>query len=104
MEPTKNDWKLFKDKIGLWQEAYMEKLVGEYKDLLTSEMPASSKFWELEKRINGDKKKPGVILSVRKSDMFFDILRLLNDGAITMEDLSDFSESFKDSVRKIGCL
>lgn len=25
MEPSKRDWKLFRDKIGTWQERYMEK-------------------------------------------------------------------------------
>ena len=27
MEPTKKDWKLYRERIGDWQEAYMEKLV-----------------------------------------------------------------------------
>ena len=27
MEPTKKDWKLFREKIGGWQETYMERLI-----------------------------------------------------------------------------
>jgi len=29
MEVSKQDWKLFQEKIGKWQEAYMEKLNNE---------------------------------------------------------------------------
>ena len=28
MEPTKKDWKLYRERIGDWQEAYMEKVLG----------------------------------------------------------------------------
>ncbi|MDF1618414.1 hypothetical protein [Petrocella sp. FN5] len=51
MEPSKKDWKLFRDKIGSWQELYMEKLVKEYIAFMNRDWPASSKFWELEKKI-----------------------------------------------------
>ncbi len=30
MDPSKKDWKLFRNKIGSWQEAYMERLIQEY--------------------------------------------------------------------------
>ena len=69
MEPSKKDWKLFRDKINVWQESYMERLVKEYALLLNGNLPASSKFWELEKRIKLDKNKPGVILSLKKQQM-----------------------------------
>lgn len=62
MEPTKKDWKLFRDKISVWQEAYIEKIDKEYILLLSGDLPASTKFWELEKRLKIDKKKPGVCI------------------------------------------
>ncbi|MCF8019388.1 MAG: hypothetical protein K9L62_08260 [Vallitaleaceae bacterium] len=99
MEPSKKDWKLFKDKIGPWQESYMEKLIKEYMTFLNDDLPASTKFWELEKKIKQDKKKPGVILELRKRDMLFDIIRLINDGVITMEDLSDFTDELRENVK-----
>jgi hypothetical protein len=99
MEPSKRDWKLFREIISTWQETYMEKLVTEYTVLLNDDLPASSKFWELEKRIKQDKKKPGVILNLRKQDMVFDIIRLINDRAITMDDLELFSDELKDHVK-----
>ncbi|MDI3536996.1 MAG: hypothetical protein PWP16_1256 [Eubacteriaceae bacterium] len=99
MEASKKDWKLFRDKIGSWQELYMEKLVKEYIAFMNSNLPASIKFWELEKKIEQDKKKPGVILELRKRDMLFDIIRLLNDGVITMDDLSEFTDELRENVK-----
>lgn len=51
VEPSKRDWKLYKGKIGEWQEHYMENLIREYANYLHSDLPASVKFWEMEKRI-----------------------------------------------------
>ena len=59
---SKADWKLFRERISEWQEAYMERLAREYIALLSSEEPASKKFWDLEKRIREDKRMPGVLL------------------------------------------
>ena len=98
MEPSKKDWKLFREKIASWQESYMEKLVMEYTVLLNDNLPASSKFWKLEQRIKLDKKKPGVIINLRKQEMLFEIIRLINDGAIKMDDLSDFSDELRNQV------
>jgi|SRR6056297_207370 len=99
MKPSKKDWKLFRMKISDWQESYMEKLVVEYIDFLKCDKPASTKFWELEKRIKQDKKKPGVILELRKNYMLFDIIDLINVGVITVDDLSDFSHELKDEIK-----
>lgn len=99
MEILKKDWKLFRDKIGSWQESYMEKLVKEYSVLLNDDLPASSKFWELEQRIKQDKKKPGVMINLNKQQMLFDIIHLINDGVITMDDLQGFSDELRDKVK-----
>ena len=99
MIPSKKDWKLYRDKIASWQESYMEKLLKEYTVLLNDNLPASSKFWALEQRIKIDKRKPGVMINLRKQQMLFDISRLLNDGAITMDDLLDFSDELRDEVK-----
>lgn len=99
MEFSKEDWKLFRQKINHWQETYMEQLLLEYKELMNGDSPASSKFWALEKRIKEDKKKPGVILELRKGEIATNILRLINDGAITLDDLEAFSDEFKDYIK-----
>lgn len=101
VEPSKRDWKLYREKIDGWQEHYMEKLVKEYADYLCSDLPASTKFWEIEKRIKRDRKTPGVCIELRKSDMFWDIARLINDKVIAMDDLKEFSEDLKEAVALI---
>ena len=98
MEVSKSDWKLFRTSIGDWQEAYMERLVKEYMDLLEGKENASDKFWNLEERIKKDKKHPGVMLELSKKNMNFDIVALINSGVITTADLSDFSNELKESV------
>ncbi len=101
VEPSKMDWKLYREKIGEWQEHYMEKLVKEYADYLCSDLPASTKFWEIEKRIKRDRKTSGVCIELRKSDMFWDIAGLINDKVISMDDLEEFSDDLKEEVALI---
>lgn len=101
MEILKSDWLLFRKKIPEWQEAYMEKLIKEYAAILNEEKLASEKFWELQSRIKEDKKKPGVIIEMRRSEMVNNIIALLNDNVISLDDLSDFSEELKDTVNFI---
>ena len=100
---SEKDWKLFRKKIAGWQEAYMEKLNKEYVEILTREEGnASDKFWELEKRIRNDKKDCGVRCEMRRSNQFFIMLSLLNEGAITFEDLEDFSEDLQETLKKFA--
>ncbi|WP_330692183.1 hypothetical protein, partial [[Ruminococcus] lactaris] len=101
MEPTKKDWKLYRERIGDWQEAYMEKLVQKYVEYLQENLPASDKFWELENRIKNDKKKPGVLIEVRKSSMIWDIVRLIHDEVVTVKDLEGFSNELVEAVELI---
>lgn len=99
METSKRDWKLYREKLPGWQESYMEKLVEKYIEYLKSDEKASTKFWELEKRIKRDKKNPGVLIEVSKQDLSFDLVRLILEGVITIHDLDDFSDELKDEVK-----
>ncbi len=101
IEPSKEDWKLYRQKIAEWQEQYMEKLVKEYADYLYSDLPASTKFWELEKRIKRDRKKPGICVELKRSSMFWDIAGLVYDKVISMDDLEEFSDVVKEAVALI---
>lgn len=83
---TEKDWKLFRSKIASWQEAYMDRLNGKYFELLMQESASSTKFWELEKRMNQDKKKAGVRINLSRSTMLMNILSLLKDEVIDMDD------------------
>lgn len=99
MEYTKSDWKLFRIRIVDWQEAYMDKLNKEYIELLNADINASDKFWELEKRIRKDKRKPGVIIEMSKQDLIIDLVSLINNNVIRMEDLEEFSDGLKKAVK-----
>lgn len=95
---TESDWKLFRSKIAVWQENYIDKLNKEYIDILSGNLNPSEKFWELEKRINNDKKHPGVVIQVQRSTMIYNIAILLRDGVITKDDLEEFSDELKESI------
>lgn len=99
MELSKKDWKLFREKIGHWQEAYMEILNQTYIALLSNEeLPASERFWKLQQAIQADRRRPGVCLELRKQTMVYDLAALIADRAITVEDLSEFSDEVKEQV------
>lgn len=93
-----SDWKLFRSRMADWQEAYMDRLNQEYIALLSSPGDASDKFWELEKRINRDKKSVGVMAQMSRSNMYMNILALLSDGAIGLDDLDGFSEDLREKM------
>lgn len=102
MDTSKNDWELFQEKLSGWQEKYMEGLVKGYANFLNDDKkPASEKFWELEKRIKEDKRHPGVIMEVNKSEVIWDIVRLIRLKVITYDDLSDFSDELQLEVKRI---
>ena len=96
---SEKDWKLFRSKIAGWQEAYMDKLNKEYIEILSGEGNPSDKFWKLEKRIKEDKRDCGVQCEMSRSNQFNIIMSLLNEGAITLEDLDDFSDNLKDTIK-----
>ena len=102
MDISKKDWKLFREKLSGWQEKYMEGLVKEYVNFLNDDTsPASEKFWELEKRIKEDKHHPGVIMELKKSEVIWDIVRLIRLKVITYDDLSEFSEELQQKIKRI---
>ena len=102
MDISKMDWNLFREKLSDWQENYMEGLVKEYANFLNDDKkPASEKFWELEKRIKEDKRHPGVIMEMSKSEVIWDIVRLIRLKVITYDDLSDFSDELQLEVKRI---
>lgn len=96
---SERDWKLFRSKISGWQEAYMDRLNKEYIELLSVEGNASDKFWALEKKIREDKKGCGVQCEMSRSNQFYIMMSLLNEGAISLEDLDDFSDDLKDTMK-----
>ena len=98
-EPSKADWKLFRERLPEWQEKYRARLCDEYAAILTGKDRGSEAFWTIDKRIREDKKRPGVMAEVKRSEMPWIILGLLQDDAITMDDLDGFSDDLKDRMK-----
>ena len=101
VEISKRDWKLFRERVSDWQERYMEQLSKEYIEILSAPGNASDHFWEIEERIKKDKKHPGVILEMSKSNAIWDIAMLIGYKVITMDDLDGFSEELIEGVKLI---
>ena len=102
MDISQMDWKLFREKLSDWQENYMEGLVKEYANFLNDDIkPALERFWELEKRIKEDKRHPGVVMELKKSEVIWDIVRLIRLKVTTYDDLSDFSDELQNEVKRI---
>lgn len=99
MNISETDWKLFKTKIVLWQEKYIEKLNREYIAILSQSKPAAEIFRELENRLNSDKRSPGVLLEIKRSNTHRNIALLIKDGVIDFDDLHEFSKEMQDTLR-----
>lgn len=97
---SKSDWNLFRERLPKWQENYMDRLLKEYSELINSSEKPSERFWKLEERLKMDRKHPGVILSLRKSEAMLDIAAFVKQDVITMDDLDGFSQEVKDYVKK----
>lgn len=96
---TEKDWKLFRKMLPTWQERYMENLINDYEAILASDADASDKFWKLEGRIRKDKKKSGVcVTDMSRSQMFANIMVMLDEKVITLEDLEGFSDSLRERL------
>lgn len=79
----------------------MERLIKEYIELLSSPGNASNHFWELEKRVKKDKKHPGVLLEMNKSEAIWDIAMFVRYKVITMDELEGFSDDLLEAVKLI---
>ena len=81
MEVSKSDWKLFRTRIGDWQEAYMERLVKEYMDL--GDIP---------------------VLSYILSDASLAEFDLKGDSVFYLDDNATIVQGAREALIKIGIL
>ena len=79
------DWRLFRSRLPIWQEAYMERLNREYIALL-------------ERRMREDKRRGGVVMRMSRSNMELNLLSLLSDGVISIAELDGFSEELREKL------
>ena len=98
-QSEEKDWKLYREKLPEWQEAYMERLIKEYAELLNSDKAASEKFWALDKRIRADRQSLGVRVNEESRSKLQNILTgLIIEHVISVDDLQDFSEELREST------
>lgn len=92
-EINESDWRIFRSRIADWQENYMAGLIAEYVIMLQdgSRNP-SDRFWEIEERIQSDKKHYGVSCERKRSLLINNMIMFYSEGAITDSDLEGFSE------------
>lgn len=101
MEISKADWKLFQDRLRLWQENYMERLIEEYVKMLQGLENASSKFWQLDRKLKSDRLNPGVSSVLDKQEVINDLVNMIKIGVITLDDLEGFSEGLIHEVKRL---
>ena len=100
-QSEEKDWKLYREKLPEWQEAYMERLIKEYVELLNGDKAASEKFWALDKRIRADRKRLGVCVDeVSRSKLQNILTGLIIENVISEDDLYDFSEELRESTHQ----
>ena len=97
-QTTKADWKLFQELLPRWQERYMARLCDEYAAILTGPKRGPKAFWEIEKRIKSDRKRPGVLVHMEKKEVPYIILGLIRDKVITLDNLEGFSDGLKERL------
>ena len=100
-EISKSDWKLYRERVADWQEHYMEGLLKQYIEMLSSPGNASDHFWELEERIKRDRKHPGVLLELDKSRAIWDIAFFAREGIIGIGELDGFSAELIEAVKEM---
>ncbi|MBQ2030893.1 MAG: multidrug transporter, partial [Lachnospiraceae bacterium] len=76
-------------------------LTKKYIEMLSYPGNSSDHFLEHEKRIRNDKKQPGVMVEMNKSEAIWDIAIFIKKKVITLKDLEGFSEDLIDSVTEI---
>ena len=101
MEISKADWKLFQDRLRLWQDNYMQRLIDGYIEMLQGPGNASSKFWQLERKLKSDRLNPGVSLVLDKQEVINDIANMIKIGVITIDDLEGFSEELIREAKRL---
>ena len=93
-----SDWKLFRKLLPGWQERFMGRLLGEYAKIMAGKGLVSDRFWKLQKRLQKDVRKVGVCAEMRRSVMAINLRLLLQEAAITKDDLDGFSDELRQAL------
>lgn len=98
-EVNEKDWKLYKERLPIWQERYIAKRLKQYSSILAKEGNPSSIFFELLNTINKDKYHPGISMDINsRSHMIDNIEMLINYKVIDINDLDGFSIELLETI------
>lgn len=78
----------------------MERLLGEYRAIISQEQQPSERFWTLYQRMQEDSSNPGVQIRMSRSKMRDNLLHLLLCGVIGLSDLEGFSPELREDMEK----
>ena len=79
----------------------MQRLIEGYIKMLQGPGNASSKFWQLERKLKSDRLNPGVSLVLDKQEVINDIVTMVKIGVITIDDLEGFSEELIREAKRL---
>ena len=79
----------------------MQRLIDGYIKMLQGPGNASSKFWQLERKLKSDRLNPGVSLVLDKQEVINDIANMIKLGVITIDDLEGFSEELISEAKRL---
>lgn len=100
-EVIESDWKLFRQKMSVWYELFMERLVSEYSELLNRPDTASDRFYALSARIEKDRRHTLMTARMSRSNMFSILIALVSDGIVKRRDLEGFSKDLRGRLELI---
>lgn len=93
------DWRLFRKRLPLWQNAYIKRLNSEYMEILKGNEDEAEKFWRLEQRIREDRKSSGVCIRMSRSNLWLNLVLLVREQIIGIDDLEGFSEELVQTIK-----
>ena len=78
---------------------YIANLSKEYIEILLRDGSFAKNFWNFPNKIYKDKRKIGVVIDMRRSRMINNILELLDDKVIDFNDLEEFRDELKETIK-----
>ena len=99
---NEDDWKLFCNKLHIWQEKYIKECLLTYSLILEKDTDAANRFYELKDKINKDARHPGVMIDRKSRSNMVDIIySLISYHVINMDDLDEFSNALIEHINRM---
>lgn len=97
-EINESDWIIFRTRMPLWRERYLEKLLDNYQNILSSQESAEDRYFRLLKRMDKDSMCALFNVEMSRSKCLINIIRLLGEGIIDENDLEGFTPELREKA------